>query len=190
MKSVALLCWIGFLALNGFGQKNRLFKSIEETIGIPADSVYRLDLSKSKITTLPQEVLQFTNLQELYLSKNKLTTLPDNFYFPNLTTLDISQNKLTAFPSVICKNTSLKQLFLNKNKLTVIPPCISELKELIVFEAWFNAISDLPETFVELRKLRFVDLQGVTYSKKFQDKWRKAMPWVKFEFNTGCDCNN
>ena len=58
-----------------------MFHGLEEALQVPADSVYRLDLSKNKLTDVPKEILKFKNLQELDLSKNKITALPVDFRF-------------------------------------------------------------------------------------------------------------
>ncbi len=188
MKWTALLYWISLLAFSASAQQDRLFKSIEAAQTVPADSVFRLDLSKERLVDFPAEVLAFKNLRELYLNKNKLTTLPATFFFPNLEVLDLTQNKFEIFPDVICKHASLTQLYMSKNALSALPECFGNLQELVVFDAWFNTISEIPESFKTLRKLRSVDLQGMNYSENFQQEWIKAMPWVRFEFNVGCDC--
>jgi len=188
MKSIVLICWISLISFSTFGQKDRLFKSLEEAATVHADSVYRLDLSKSRLTVLPEEVLLFQNLTELYLGKNKLTELPANFHLPNLSVLDLTSNKLEIFPETICKNTNLTQLLISKNKLSALPDCIGNLQNLVIIDAWFNTINEIPESFKTLKKLRSADFQGMSYNENFQKEWRDAMPWVKFEFNAGCDC--
>jgi hypothetical protein len=170
-------------------QKDRIFKSIEETKSVATDSVYQLDLSKNKLTEIPEEVYQFKNLRSLDLSKNKLIELPEQFQFEDLRSLNLSKNKFNHFPSVICQNTSIRNLFMGKNDMEEIPECIGDLQNLIVFDIWFNPIDDLPDTMTKLRNLRSLDLSGLNFSKEFQKKWTDLLPWVKIEFETACDCN-
>lgn len=167
-----------------------MFKGLDEAIAVHPDSVYRLDLSKSKLSQVPDEVLQFKNLQELNLSKNKLTSLPDKFKFDDLRSLDVSRNKFIIFPEQICQNKALRNLFMGKNEIKFIPECIGDLQSLIVFDIWFNPLEDIPESLTKLRNLRSLDLSGISFNKKQQEKWSKMLPWVKIEFEAACNCNN
>jgi Leucine-rich repeat (LRR) protein len=172
-----------------YGQRDRVFKSLEEALTVPADSVYQLDLSKSKLTSVPSEIKTFKNLQNLNLSKNKISSIDGDFIFDDLRILDLSKNKLKHFPDVICQNTSIRNLFLGKNDIPKIPECIGNLQNLIVLDIWFNPISDLPMSMTKLRNLRSLDLSGLNFTKEFQKKWEELLPWVKIEFEAACDCN-
>lgn len=189
IKLNALLCWMGLMLVNySHSQQNYVFTSLSEALNVPADSVYRLDLSREGYTQVPAEIIQFTNLVELDLRKNKLTDLPANFIFPHLKTLHLGQNKFQVFPTVLCQNTSLTHLYMGKNAISEIPECIGNLVYLQKLDLWFNTVSTIPESMVQLRNLRSLDLRGMNYSEEFQEKWRKRMPWVTFEFDLGCDC--
>lgn len=191
IKQLVLVCWLSFLTA-GFAQSGadnyRVYKSLEEALEAHPDSVFYLDLSGERLTELPKEVLTFKNLISLDLSRNKISTLPDSMEFLNLEVLNLTKNKLTVFPKAICAQTKLKQLFLGKNKLESLPPCISQLQELVVLDAWFNLIAELPETMSEMRRLKSLDLRGMNYSEEQQKKWQAMMPWVKIEYDMGCDC--
>lgn len=192
MKSIV----IGFLVIaqlvffNGFGQTSRLFTSLEEASSVSPDSVFRLDLSKSKLKEIPSAVLQFKNLRELNLEKNKISQLPSDFFFEHLEILNLTKNEIQVFPEVICQNTSLKQLLMGKNNMDVIPDCIGELQNLIILDVWFNPITDLPMALTELKNLKALDLRGMNFSSDFQKKWAELLPWVKIEFDLGCDCGH
>lgn len=172
-----------------FGQRDRIFTSLDDALSVPADSVYQLDLSKQKLTDIPQEVKQFKNLQNLNLSKNKITTIENDFIFTDLRILDLSKNKFNHFPEVICQNTSIRNLFMGKNDMPEIPECIGNMQNLIVLDIWFNPIDDLPQSMTQLRNLRSLDLSGLNFTKEFQKKWTELLPWVKIEFESACDCN-
>ena len=191
MRLVAGAFWISLIFQYniGFGQRDKIFNSMEEALSVPLDSVYQLDLSKQKLTAIPKEIKQFKNLQYLNLSKNKLTDIDSSFVFDDLRVLDLSKNKLEHFPDVICQNTALRNLFMGKNDMTAIPECIGNLQNLIVLDIWFNPIDDLPMSMTKLRNLRSLDLSGLNFSQEFQDKWNKLLPWVKIEFNAACDCH-
>jgi len=191
MKKNVVLFWVIFLSLptSSFSQKNRAFNSIEATKGIHCDSVYQLDLSKQKLTQLPIEILSFKNLTILNLSKNKLTKLPSNFYqLKQLTHLDLSKNKFTIFPISLCSTVSLIDLKIGRNDITLLPKCIGQLTNLEHLDIWDNQISALPDTFSKLIKLKTLDYRGVNFSSKTQAQIQALIPWVKIEFDLGCDC--
>jgi len=175
---------------NAFAQEFRIFTSLEEAATVHRDSVFRLDLSKNKLQTIPKEIYSYKNLRDLNLSQNRLSSLPDDFYLPNLEVLNLEKNDLDTFSNSICKNTSLHYLYMGRNDVAVVPECIGSLTELIVFDIWFNPIRELPLTMANLKKLRHLDLRGVTFSNDFQKKWNGLLPWVKIEFDMGCDCAN
>ena len=184
--SVITLFW----CINSIAQPDVIFYSLEEAAAVHPDSVYRLDLSKEKLTQIPESIYSFKNLRELNLSQNKLTHLPENFLLPNLEILYLEKKDLDTFSSSICQNTSLTHLYMGKNNIKYLPESIGSLQNLIVLDIWFNPIRDLPMALTTMKKLRFMDLRGITYSKDFQKKWNALLPWVKIEFDLGCDCAN
>jgi Leucine-rich repeat (LRR) protein len=191
MKLRAATCSITLLllCLSPFAQTDRIY-TYEELSTANPDSVFRLDLSKNKFQTVPSDIYKFKNVTEVNLSQNKLTALPDEFYFPNLQVLNLEKNDLDTFSQAICNNTTLKQLLLGKNDIAVVPECIGDLTELTVLDIWFNPIRELPMSLTNLKKLRYMDLRGITFSNDFQKKWTALLPWVKIEFELGCDCAN
>ncbi|HIP37593.1 MAG TPA: leucine-rich repeat domain-containing protein [Crocinitomix sp.] len=191
MKVNVVLFWviILILPLKSVSQTQKLFTSIEEAFLVPVDSVYRLDLSKQKMTKLPKEVSKFINLKELYLSKNKLHALPNHLLnLQKLEVLDLSKNNFKNFPPQLCSLQSLKQLFLGRNNIQVIPDCIGQIKNLEILDLWLNPIGNLPQTISNLKKLKVIDLRGINFSATSQEVIKALIPWAKVEFNKGCDC--
>ena len=192
MKFVAKIFWVTALLWSTnplIGQENKLFESLEDALTVHPDSVFRLDLSHSRLEEIPAELFRFRNLRELYLSKNKLSDLPAaQFKFEHLEVLDLSRNDFEIFPVGICNLSNLKQLLMGKNRLSALPECIGDLQKLEVLDVWFNTITELPESMTKMRKLKSVDMRGMNYSMEFQQKLKDRLPWVKFEFNLGCDC--
>src|SRR5690606_8763147 len=85
-----------------------VYTSIEEAMKNPSQ-VYKLKL-RDKLENVPDEVKLFTNLNVLDLSKNRLTELPEFLIqMQYLQRLDISRNKFRVFPAQICRIISLKE---------------------------------------------------------------------------------
>ena len=168
--------------------ENRIYTSVEEALMADPDSVFHLDLSRSRLKEVPDTILVFHNLRTLDLSKNKLTNLPKDMYFKQLEVLNLTKNKFEGFPPVICKHQQLRQLFMGKNKLEALPACIGSLTELVVLDLWFNLIIEVPESIENLKKLQSFDLRGMNYSEDQQKKWQALVPWVKIDYDVGCDC--
>lgn len=192
MKVSVVVFFVALLigSVKSFAQTGRTFYSLEEAAMVPVDSVLKLDLSKKKYHEIPAELYRYTSLKELDLSQNKLVRLPDEFYFEHLEVLNLEKNDLDTFSLSLCGLTSLRQLYLGRNKIKSLPECIGSLQELVILDAWFNLIRDLPMALTTMKKLRFMDLRGITYSKNFQKKWNELLPWVKIEFDLGCDCGD
>lgn len=190
MRLIVVVFWsiLLFTSAKIVAQEHRLFTSLEEALSVPADSVFRLDLSRNHLRSIPEEVYRFKNLRYLDLSRNKLDSLSEDFHFDHLEVLDLTKNEFSVFPRSICQNTSLKQLLMGKNHLNTIPDCIGDLVQLRVLDLWFNPIESLPDSLVNLRLLKSLDLRGMSYSPEFQKKWSQLLPWVKIEFDMGCDC--
>ena len=79
---------------------------------------------------------------------------------------------------------------MGKNMIKYLPECIGDVRDLIVFDIWFNPIEDLPESMTKLRNLRRLDLSGISFNKTQQQQWTEMLNWVKIEFEAACDGNN
>lgn len=172
-----------------FGQTDKVYTSLEEVVNAPKDSVFHIDFSHQKLEEYPQGINDLPNLKTLNLSKNQIVDLPLDLNYPRLIELDMSKNKLEKFPESVCQFSSLQTIKLHKNDIDSIPECIGNLRFLKKLDLWFNPIRHIDDAMMNCRNLRVVDLRGVTFPNAFQEEWRKKMPWVKFEFDLGCDCN-
>ncbi|CAI2730649.1 unnamed protein product [Schistosoma spindalis] len=95
-----------------------------------------LDLSRNKISQLPDDINSLISLEELFLSENKLTSLPNTIcQLKELRTLDVSYNQLSNLPGdlYLLKNIQISHLYkglnrsglwLQGNPLTSIPQSV------------------------------------------------------------------
>jgi internalin A len=120
-----------------------------------------LNLADQKLSTLPPEVCEQGDLQELFLGGNNLSSLPSKFAnLKNLRTLGLNANKLSVFPPEIRSLRKLERLGLHDNALSEIPAWIHELPNLR--ELWLhnNRLNSLPTTMISMRQLKVLYLHG------------------------------
>lgn len=123
--------------------EEQLQQKIDEWIE-QGDVTQLLDLSKLRLTTIPEGILPST-LQWLDCSRNKLTILPT---LPTtLQRLNCVHNKLTNLPTI---PTTLQRLNCAFNKLVNIPTLPPTLDDL---ECSHNKLTSLPELPSTLQKL-------------------------------------
>jgi len=105
-----------------------------------------LDLRGLDLTEIPEECLEFEDIEELRLSDNKLKTLPEDIlkWAPTLEKLTINNNRLLRLPDVVKSFTALRDLQMNGNEVMDIPNWIGQLKDLRSLKAENNKMRRLP----------------------------------------------
>ncbi|XP_059352731.1 leucine-rich repeat and calponin homology domain-containing protein 1-like isoform X2 [Daphnia carinata] len=122
------------------------------------DTVYS-DLSKNKLSELPNEITRFTALEKLNLYHNVIRFIPETvMYLQCLTYLDISRNQLSVLPAYLCK-LPLQVLLVSHNRLVSLPEEINQLAELIELDASCNQLSHLPIQLGDLQHLESLNLR-------------------------------
>ncbi|XP_044765078.1 uncharacterized protein LOC123321500 [Coccinella septempunctata] len=101
-----------------------------------ANTIERLDLSNTSITSLDKRLKKLKNLKYLDVSNNELQNLQHLTNLQNLLTLTVSNNKLETVP------------------VSVLPKNIRDL------DISYNSISDLPKDISSLHNLKTLHLQG------------------------------
>ena len=119
-----------------------------------------LNLSGNKMSELPTEIGELTNLSELGLNENQINKLPAEIgELTNLSELYLRQNQISKLPAEIGELTKLTGLYVRQNQLTELPTEISKLTNLIRFDLSENQISKLPAEIGELTNLAKLDLR-------------------------------
>merc|ERR1712193_329416 len=107
--------------------------NVAERVPLDCLSIKTLDLSKNRISYLPDELGNLLNLRTLNLSRNRL----DEKSFPQtlsrlqmLEEVNLSSNSLSEIPSFLLDLPRLKVLHLAENKLAELPEGIGRLRTL------------------------------------------------------------
>lgn len=184
IRSIVFLCF-----LLTFSQVFSQGVQWEEALKLNPQSVISLDCSGQKWDSLPLEIFQFTNLKELDLSKNKLTQIPEKFNsFQAIEKLDLGRNKFENFPLVVCQLHHLKTLHLDRNKITLLPEQIADLQALEYLDLYANGIEHFGEGIFLMPSLRLLNIEGVMYGTVFAKQLLDRLPNTKILIDPPCKC--
>jgi Leucine-rich repeat (LRR) protein len=129
---------------------------------LPKSKILSLDLSRNgKISTIPKEIGNLTQLQKLDLTRNNIQALPPeigNLF--QLQKLDLSNNQIQTIPAEIGKLTQLQKLNLFGNNLQALPPEIGNLTQLQRLDLTHTNIEALPPEIGNLAQLQVLNLFG------------------------------
>jgi len=122
---------------------------------------YNLLIILPKLTELPKEIGELTNLTSLNLNYNKLTKIPNEIgELINLTSLNLESNELNEIPKEIGKLTNLTSLNLDVTELNEIPKEIGKLTNLTYLSLSGNQLTEIPKEIGKLTNLTYLGLSG------------------------------
>lgn len=125
---------------------NHKLKEIPEEVFTLAENLRNLDLSKNKITRVPEDLSMFKFLKQLNLSTNMIQVLPESLAnLKKLELLNVSFNSLASLPKSITTLSNLKQVYLNDNKFKVFPKELIGLNNIEVVDLSNNKITEIPK---------------------------------------------
>jgi hypothetical protein len=182
------ISFLVFSFLSSAQDSLKIYKWFEVKNANP-DTIFAIDASNLKWDSLPIDLYRFTELKYLNISKNKLTNLP--IELSKLTKMEVfiaNKNKISNTPLFICQMSNLRRLLISRNQISRLPDCIGILKKLTIIDIWDNPIAGLPEDLVNCTSLKLVDLRGIMFNAKFQEKWTTALPNVNWKFDPPCNC--
>ena len=134
-------------------------KASEEILRCFESGSKSLSLTNKRLTTLPPEIGQLSQLTELDLHDNQLTSLPPQIcQLTRLDWLNLAHNQLTSLPPEIGQLAQLKELSLQYNRLTSLPPEIGQLTQLKELSLFGNQLTTLPPEIGQLTQLTMLHL--------------------------------
>ncbi|MGB0461462.1 MAG: leucine-rich repeat domain-containing protein [Flavobacteriales bacterium] len=170
-----------------------VYMSIEsaQTARAAGQPVYRIDLTKKRLRSLPAELTEWTELREIILDRNKLTRIDEDLSsWAFLERFSAVSNALEAFPASAIAWTGLKELDLGDNAIDSIPLDIDQLSELRTLSLWSNVIAHYPASLGDLRKLKTLDLEYNDMTLEEQELLKSWLPLsVSINLSAPCRCD-
>lgn len=171
--SVAEKEWVDSISTNDLKEEFSLSEALKNP-----DSVYKLNLRRKRMSSIPPEIGKLKNLEVLIISGSTVKFLPDEIEecknlksiianssrleeipatlgnLKNLRTLKIDNCNLKSIPKEIGNIKSLWHLSIGGNKITSVPNELSNLKNLTWLDLSDNPIEEFPECILEMENLK------------------------------------
>lgn len=164
------------------------YRSLERALAEPGKA-FKLDLSRRKLRTVPEELRQLRGLNALDLSGNRLKELPAWLgELQSMQEFRASRNRLGAIPPAVCQWRALKRLDLSRNAIIGLPKCMGQLKQLVSLDLWDNDLAEFPPEIAGMDALRFLDLRNIQFSQQEMDEIRELLPRARIQFSQPCNC--
>uniref|UniRef100_W5N772 Leucine-rich repeats and calponin homology (CH) domain containing 4 n=1 Tax=Lepisosteus oculatus TaxID=7918 RepID=W5N772_LEPOC len=139
---------------------NRKLKEFPRTArNYDLSDITHADLSKNRLSEVPEELCQFISLETLSLYHNCIRSIPPSIgNLQALTYLNISRNQLSSLPTAVCE-LPLRVLIASNNKLPCLPSTIQALGNLRQLDVSCNELQSLPPEIGLLESLRDLNLR-------------------------------
>ncbi|KAA3439672.1 leucine-rich repeat-containing protein kinase family protein [Rufibacter hautae] len=168
---------------------------------ILADTLEILDLTGNRLSNLPEEFAQLTNLKIAFFSENDFTEFPtvlakcpklemigfkacqirhiaEDAIPLNTRWLILTNNQITELPTSIGKCTRMQKLMLAGNKLTQLPEEMAACQNLELLRISANEITQLPEWLFSLPRLSWLAISGNPCNQHdYQMENLEEIPW-------------
>ena len=137
-------------------------EELRKEINTNEDGERVLDLSKRKLSKVPEAVYGLTELEKLDLSDNCLKKLlPTGINkLKNLKKLILHDNQLRELPHSICELSNLTILHVSYNQLSILPSNIKHLKNLWGLHLSNNQLTTLSDEIFEMKELVWLDVSN------------------------------
>jgi internalin A len=109
----------------------------------------------NNLKSLPKEITQLANLQELYLTNNQLSELPKEIaQLTKLQALYLDNNQLSELPKEIAQLTNLQELYLDNNQLNIPPEIIRQWnRPQVILNYYFENVVGKDRPLAEIKML-------------------------------------
>jgi hypothetical protein len=134
--------------------------------------ILRIDSYRDSYKTFPNEILELTNLEELYLNEQKIKVIPDGIRnLKKLKWLEMVDNEIESINPAICECEQLEHIGIGGH-IETLPDCLTSLRNLRSLTIQSNTVNELMD---ELRKFRYLETAHFyTKGKLFdREKWWK-----------------
>jgi len=119
-----------------------------------------VQIENTGLKLLPESIGRLNGLTQMFLCDNKLTSLPESIgQLTELKTLNVYENKLTSLPESIGRLAKLETLGMDTNRLTSLPESIGQLTELKSMHVYSNKLTSLPQSIGQMNKLEILYVQ-------------------------------
>lgn len=138
-----------------------------------------IDLSGKDLTSFPKEILGRIQTTKLVLSNNRLKTLPSEIgQLADLEELYLNNNQLEgSLPGEIRKMPNLRILDVRYNNMTGIPAEIGQLKNLTTLNYSYNSLDTFPNEIANLKdNLKTLDISNNRYSQDSINELKRLLP--------------
>ena len=157
-----------------------------EEIFALSDTLEILDLSRNRLSTLPDDFGRLKKLKILFLSENRFTEIPKVLSdCPALTMIGFKSNRITEFREDVLPPET-RWLILTDNRIGTLPDSIGELDKLQKLMLAGNRIVRLPESMRQCRNLELLRLSA----NQLEDipDWLFSLPRLSWLACSGNPC--
>ncbi|XP_077137739.1 leucine-rich repeat-containing protein 10B [Ranitomeya variabilis] len=119
-----------------------------------------LEFSGRKMARLPVSICTLADqLYKLYLSGTMVSEIPDDLYqLHNLRTLALDANRLPELPEAVCSLPHLGRLYIGANRLQGLPPSFARLQTLRTLWIERNFLYHFPRVLLNMPALRCLQM--------------------------------
>lgn len=140
-------------------------KSMKEALRNP-EKIYELTLRSTRTNYISPNIKKLVNLRILDISGSKVTSIPKEIEFcRNLKSIIANASQLKEIPTTIGKLKKLRVINFGYCKLRNIPKEIGELKNLWSLHLGSNKLDELPGTISNLKNLTFFSIDDNQFKK-------------------------
>ncbi|XP_034182833.1 leucine-rich repeat-containing protein 40 [Osmia lignaria lignaria] len=123
--------------------------------------VSTVDLSRNKLSELPDQLCMIATIADLKLASNELTHIPEwiGEKYKYLQALDLSKNFLESLPSTLGLLKYLREINISFNRYKEIPESVYDIDSLEILIANDNSITNIDVSYLQkLQKLATLNL--------------------------------